>query len=67
MNFRVSTRSYKVADKWVASGMLLIDEGTTQRDIKLGPSESKFLSEKEANYYVHLLAKKKLLKNKKMK
>ena len=65
-NFKVSAGSYKVADKWVASGVLLIDQGATQRDIKLGPSEPRFHSEEEANQYVHVLAKKKLPKSKKI-
>lgn len=63
--FKVSTGSYKVAEKWVASGVLLIDEGATQRDIKLGPSEPRFRSEEDADRYVHVLAKKHLPVNKK--
>jgi len=59
-NFKVSVGSYKVADKWVASGVLLIDEGSTQRDIKLGPSEARFDSKEDADKHIYVLAKKKL-------
>lgn len=60
-NFKVSVGSYKVADKWVASGVLLIDEGAMQKDIKLGPSGAKFDSKEEANQHVYFLANKKKL------
>jgi len=66
-NSKVSTSSYKVANKWVASGVLWINDGAIDRQIKLGPSESKFNSEEEANQYVHVLAKKHLPRNKKYK
>ena len=65
-NFKISTGSYMVADKWVASGVLWINEGAIDRQVKLGPSESKFDSEEEANQYVHILAKKKLPKEQKI-
>ena len=59
-NLKVSTGSYNVSNKWVASGVLLITEGAVNRDIKLGPSEPRFDSEKKANEYVYVMAKKKL-------
>jgi len=65
-NLKVSTGSYKVADKWVASGVLWINEGAIDRQIKLGPSGSKFDSEEKANQYVHVLAKKYLPRNQKI-
>ena len=55
-----------VADKWVASGVLWINEGAIDRQIKLGPSELKFDSEEDVNQYVHVLAKKKLPKEQKI-
>ena len=62
-NFKISTGSYKIADKWVASGVLWINEGAIDKQIKLGPSEPKFDSEEDANQYVYVLAKKKLPRN----
>ena len=65
-NLKVSAKSYKARDKWVASGVLWITEGATSIQTKLGPSEPRFNSEKEANQYVYVLAKKKLPRNKKI-
>ncbi len=56
--FKVLASSYKVGGKWVASGVLWINNGATDEDVKLGPSESKFDSVEKANGYVHVLAKK---------
>ncbi len=55
---KVSLKSYKVADKWLAFGVLWIHDGNIDKDIKLGPSEPKFDSKEEADRYVHFLAKK---------
>ena len=57
---KVSPNSYKVGDKWVASGVLLVNQGAIDRDIKLGP-EGIFDSKEEANRYVPILAQKRLL------
>jgi len=56
--FKISAESYKVGDKWVASGVLWINEGATDTQMNLGPSEPRFDSKEDADKYVRFLAEK---------
>ncbi len=58
--FEISTGSYKVGDKWVACGVLSINEGAKHTQIKIWPAEPIYDSEEEANNHLHFLAKKQL-------
>ena len=56
--YRISDGSYEKDNKWVSAGVLLISNGGTDQDIKLGPSEAKFSTQEAAKNYLFVLSRK---------